>query len=242
MSYILEALRRAEAERQRGAVPGLHAQPASAALADAGLPAQSDLPGRWRRAGLAAAALVAVSASLVWLLKPTPTGPPALVAAVQAVAPVSPAPASAAPVSALPAPGLPPMVPAIPSPVAQTQAVAPHLLPAAVLAGPAVPPAASMAPAAAPASAEALRPVPDASGPTARLPTLAELPDALRRELPALALGGAVYAEQAAQRMVIVNGQVFREGDRLNADLQVHEIRLKSVVFSLRGQRFEMLL
>jgi general secretion pathway protein B len=228
MSYILEALRRAEAERQRGAVPGLHAQPASTALADAGLPVQPDRPDRWRRAGLAAAALVLVAASLVWLLTltltptptptPTPTVPPALVAAVPPVAPVPPAPALA------------PSVLSVPSPVAPAQAVAPRLPPAAILA----------APAAAPAPAPAARPVPVASSPPARLPTLAELPDALRRELPALSLGGAVYAEQATQRMVIVNGQVLREGDRLNADLQVQEIRLKSVVFSLRGQRFEM--
>ena len=30
MSYILDALRRADAERERGAVPGLHSQPVAA--------------------------------------------------------------------------------------------------------------------------------------------------------------------------------------------------------------------
>jgi general secretion pathway protein B len=33
MSYILDALKRAEAERERGAVPGLHSQPMARAAA-----------------------------------------------------------------------------------------------------------------------------------------------------------------------------------------------------------------
>jgi general secretion pathway protein B len=40
--------------------------------------------------------------------------------------------------------------------------------------------------------------------------------------------------------MVIINGQVFHEGDRPTADLLVQQIGLKSVVFAFRGQRFEM--
>ena len=45
MSYILDALRRADAERERGAVPGLHAQPVPPVSADA---AGSGGPGRCR--------------------------------------------------------------------------------------------------------------------------------------------------------------------------------------------------
>ena len=68
------------------------------------------------------------------------------------------------------------------------------------------------------------------------------LPEALRRQLPALTLGGAVYAELPAQRVAIVNGQVFHEGDRPVAELRVEQIRPRSVVFSWQGQRFEMAL
>lgn len=74
----------------------------------------------------------------------------------------------------------------------------------------------------------------------ARLPSLAELPEAQRRELGPLAVGGAMHAEQAALRIIILNGQVFHEGDKLGPDLQVQQIRLKSVVMSHRGQRFEL--
>ena len=241
MSYILEALRRAEAERQRGAVPGLHAQPAATALADAGLmAAPAGASGRWRLAALAGAGLVALGAVAVGWLKPAqPDRAAAPTLAVVATAPPTVAPTPTPPtalanVVATPAPTAQPSL--MPAPAA---APLPRLPAAPASTAPIAPP---IPPAAAAVVAAASVPAPRLASPTppARLPTLAELPDALRRELPALSLGGAVYAEQSAQRMVIVNGQVFHEGDRLGADLQVQEIRLKSVVFSQRGQRFEM--
>ena len=72
-----------------------------------------------------------------------------------------------------------------------------------------------------------------------RIPTLAELPEALRRDLPALRFGGAMDSPQPAARMLIVNGQVFREGDALSPGLTLQTIRLRSAVFEFRGQRFE---
>ena len=68
MSYILDALRRADAERQRGAVPGLHAPTVGGVLdkgaATPGAPA--------RRLGLAVAALLLLSLAVAtgWLLRP----------------------------------------------------------------------------------------------------------------------------------------------------------------------------
>ena len=61
MSYILDALRRADAERERGAVPDLNAQPL-ALTAVAGEPAaRAAVPWAWLGAG-AALALVGVAA------------------------------------------------------------------------------------------------------------------------------------------------------------------------------------
>jgi general secretion pathway protein B len=74
----------------------------------------------------------------------------------------------------------------------------------------------------------------------ARVPTLTELPDELRRQVPTLAMGGSVYSPQPSARMVIVNGQVFQEGAMLSQDLQLEQIRPRSAVFSIRGQRFEV--
>jgi len=79
-----------------------------------------------------------------------------------------------------------------------------------------------------------------ASAPEPRLRSLAELPEELRRGVPQLAFGGSVYSEIAAQRMVIFNGQVLREGDPITDDLQVEQIRPRSAVLRMRGQRFEI--
>ncbi|MFO1267813.1 MAG: hypothetical protein U1F67_14180 [Rubrivivax sp.] len=49
MSYILDALRRAESERERGQVPGLHAQPVPVGVGEE--PPRRDAQGaaaRWR--------------------------------------------------------------------------------------------------------------------------------------------------------------------------------------------------
>ena len=56
----------------------------------------------------------------------------------------------------------------------------------------------------------------------------------------ALAWSGAVHAERAEQRLVIVNGQVAREGDPLANGLQLLQIRPKSVLLRWQGQRIEM--
>ncbi|OYV01025.1 MAG: hypothetical protein CFE45_06610 [Burkholderiales bacterium PBB5] len=66
---------------------------------------------------------------------------------------------------------------------------------------------------------------------------LADAPAGLRQQLAGLSLGGSVHGEQAAQRLVIINGQVFHEGDRVQPDLVVEQIRPRSVVLSVRGQR-----
>jgi general secretion pathway protein B len=67
---------------------------------------------------------------------------------------------------------------------------------------------------------------------------MAELPDDVRRQLPQLAVSGASYSKNAASRMLILNGQVFREGDKVASDLVLVQIRLKSAVLSYKGQRF----
>ena len=57
---------------------------------------------------------------------------------------------------------------------------------------------------------------------------------------PTLTIGGSVYSQQPANRMVIINGQVFREGSVVTPGLLLEQIGPKAAVFSLRGQRFEV--
>ena len=90
------------------------------------------------------------------------------------------------------------------------------------------------------ANARNAAPMPAPAAPPERLRTLAELPDDLRGSVPQLAFGGSVYSDTPAQRMVIFNGQVMREGDAVTNELQIEQIRPRSVVLRVRGQRFEM--
>lgn len=234
MSYILDALRRADAERQRGAVPDLHAQPAGAAAsAQASAAAErSTLQGRGALLAMVAGAValaVALAVAVAWWL-----GRGSLDEPVPGVAPVSvpAAPASPARVSDLPtvAPAALPPAPAAPL----AAGPAPAALPARVVASPVAP-----APASAPTRAAAAASTTDASAsdPVIRW---AALPESTRSSLPALAWSGGVYADQPSQRLVVVNGQVAREGDELAPGLRLEQIRPKAVVVRWRGQRIEL--
>ncbi len=73
-----------------------------------------------------------------------------------------------------------------------------------------------------------------------RVHALNELPDDVRRAVPNFTFGGAVYSDNAANRMLIINGQLFNEGGQPSAGVVLDQIRLKSAVFRYRGYRYEM--
>ena len=83
-------------------------------------------------------------------------------------------------------------------------------------------------------------PTPPAGAASDPVRSWASLPDAQRAALPPLVWSGVVYAERADQRLVVVNGQVAREGESLAAGLQLLQIRPKSVLLRWQGQRIEM--
>lgn len=138
MSYILDALQRADAERGRGNVPGLHARQLPTALEEAAT-ARTGLRGPLVWGGLLVLVLAATVAGLwMWRSPASPSAPVVTATASQ------PAPA-ATPVASPPLPAAVPVVPAVP--------VAPVVSPAAPTAPTATPPAA-LAPSA-PASVDA---------------------------------------------------------------------------------------
>ena len=67
---------------------------------------------------------------------------------------------------------------------------------------------------------------------------LKELPDEVRNSLPVLAVGGATYSENPANRMLIVNGGIFHEGDKLTSEVTLQQIKLRTAVLSYRGYRY----
>lgn len=258
MSYILDALKRADSERERGQVPGLHARPLPAAAA------QATRRGPNLVLALVAVAALCACALLGWrLMRAGTAAPPGLPAQaagvpappaqrpaqVQVQAAQAPAPTAAqAPVQA-PAP--PPTV----SPAAAAAlAPAPDRPPAPATPPMRATPAAPVAPAApvmpvaqgaplqqpppAPAPMAATPPAASPAAPAPRTLTLAELPPEIRSQLPALAISGATYSANPAHRMLIINGQVFHEGEKPTPELTLEQIQPKSVVLGFRGYRY----
>jgi general secretion pathway protein B len=240
MSYILDALRRADAERERGGVPSLHSQQYGALPGDEG-----EAP---RRSYLLIGAVVALALALASVLLRSYFGSGGSDATpTRAVVPAPPAPVPTAaplPLPTPPAVSLPSAVPPREAPaanVATEPAVVAARGPArdGASAGPRpVPMRAAAKAQARPDAAASASPPPAATG--ERIYAMADLPEAIRRDLPKLAFGGATYSSDAASRMVILNGQVFHEGDTVARDLQLQTVKRKSAVLAFRGYRYEM--
>jgi general secretion pathway protein B len=218
MSYILGALRRADAERQQGQVPGLNAAGAASSAAEPRRP-------RW----LVAAVLVLVALMLMvaaWFGLRRPAE--ATVPAVNAVVPPS------APLAAPPAPVKETAPSAMPTGVAAP-------LPIVVSASPA--PAAEFKPQpapAAPAAASAPAVLASPSKPVVRSLLLSALPPDERRQLPALVPGGSVWSDAAASRFVILDGSVLREGDAVAPGLVLEKIERRAALLRWKDQRIEV--
>ena len=230
MSYILDALRRADSERERGSVPGLHTQSVSMPQADDSTP-RGARPWAW----LVAGSLPLLLGALAWFLlgrQTLPADRTPLASASAVPAPVALPTESATPLS--PAASSSALAVPLPKPVPSVRK--PALRPAPGVVNAKGPKASAKVQAAASAAASA------ASAPAlakdARIYTLNELPDEVRKDLPALQIGGAMYSQTAANRMLIVNGQLFHEGDTLAPGLMLEQIKLRSAVLRLKGYRY----
>ena len=65
-----------------------------------------------------------------------------------------------------------------------------------------------------------------------------DLPDVVRADVPEIKFSVLVYANNPAERFVLINGQRLVEGDSSEPGLVVKEIRLDGVVFSYRLYQF----
>ena len=57
-------------------------------------------------------------------------------------------------------------------------------------------------------------------------------------DAPKLAISGGVYSNNRAQRMLIVNGQVFNEGSEIGPGVVLEEIKAKTALLRFRGSRY----
>jgi general secretion pathway protein B len=263
MSYILDALKKAESERKLGAIPNVHAQAMD-------YPALDEAAPPWRRPALlaGAAALLAMLGALAWY-QPWRDAP---------AAPMSATPAVEAPAAALTAtlPEPPPaannstvLAPSSPPPIASASAAPAH--PArddkAVKPKHRVVKESGESPIASTArpddsgsgksrssdirashgtvrEARAAKPAAPASPPQAEpaeaAVALRDLPEAIRREIPAMTINGYIYAGKPADRSVIINNKLLREGDQVAPGLTLERMLPKEAVMNYRGQRYRL--
>lgn len=232
MSFILDALKKSENERQRKTGPSL-------ADVRTGSPDQGRPP--WLILGIAVVAinLLVILAVLLWpegkapepqaaittpdakgssAATPRPTPPPPLVAAPQV--PTSPPVSSAAP------------------------AIRPEVRSLAAESARPVQAPSAEAPAPAPATVNTTPPVSSEANSSAgtvvddTVPTLNELIVDGRINLPSLHVDIHVYSAESENRFVFVNNRKYREGDQLNEGPRVEEISTQGVILNHRGQRF----
>ncbi|WP_432471293.1 general secretion pathway protein GspB [Amphritea sp. HPY] len=67
-----------------------------------------------------------------------------------------------------------------------------------------------------------------------------QLPAGVQRELPQLSFSVHIYARQPASRMVKVNGRMLREGDQISPQVRLDEITRSGVILIYKGYRFRM--
>lgn len=224
MSYILDALRRADAERERGQVPGLRSQ--AAPLAAAPEPRRSR---PWWMPALVIL-LIGVLSFAAWWFWPVSAPPANLAVAPAAPAAVSVPEKSPAATTAVAAPAPAPVAPA---PATQATPALPILTPKAPLPSPGG--SAKKAPdnRVAAEAATAAKPPKEA-----RVPSFGELSADVRARLPQVNVSGATYSANPALRMLIVNGQVMKEGEEIQSGLQLVSIGPRSATLDFQGTRY----
>ncbi len=242
MSYILDALKKAEAQRTLGTLPNIHAPTAFAAT-------PNDRASLWRRAWRwgALTALVIILVALAWFR------PWQRAAVLPKVAPsVSTQSALSAPAAV---PTVPPTVRAAQKPPAPP---APKITPKAVPAEASKPKAAtSSTPTSRPKQKPQPQPQPvatiappvqkatptppaNADTPEPALQSLRELPAQIQREIPPVAISGYIYSSNRAERSLLINNQLLREGDSVAPGLILEKMLPRAVVLNYQGYRYRM--
>lgn len=247
MSYILDALRKSDQLRRRGAAPTLLPGQAVAAVPKRPAPLAY---------GLLALVLLGTGMTIGWL-HPWQSQP---------LAPAPPPGAAKSPgVSQAPAASLA----MVPKPELQTQNSAPVTAVATATAQPATPATAPVqlraaaavkserqsggrqsAPpkAAAAVSTQAAAPVQQAAlgakhgaaaaAPAASAMSMAELPVAIQQELPSMSVSVHAYSGKPAERLVDINGHLLHEGEDVAPGLRLEQITPEGMILSYKGYTF----
>jgi general secretion pathway protein B len=232
MSYILEALKKSQAERQLGELPSIHAPQVQ--LHDAAASGAARRAPVWLALGGVSVAVAA--ALLLWQPWQAAATAPALAPAVLAQAVPAPVPVAAPPAAPAPAPA--PVTQVTPVPPAATAAPVHHARPVAEppqeKPGQAAPPPVA---APAPAGPPAATPAPAAEE---SVPGMRDLPEPIQRQIPPIAIGGYIYSKNPADRLLLIDKVLRHEGEELAPGLVLEKLQPKAAIFSFKGYRYRV--
>lgn len=236
MSYILDALKKAESERHLGGVPSIHAGAPVAAVTDDTPAWRKNLP--WLLVALFALVLLAYvlwshpwSGTLAESAVHVAARPATETTPIQQNATPAPAPVSA------PVPVNAPVAVAPPPPTRETPWPAPA--------------AARPAPVAAEKPAPTEKPQPEMAVKPAVVETpvvpqddevgsLQSLPQSIQREVPQISVNGYIYARNPADRTVLINKRLMHEGESIAPDLVLEKMTPKGAILNYKGYRFRV--
>jgi general secretion pathway protein B len=72
-----------------------------------------------------------------------------------------------------------------------------------------------------------------------RIPQLTELPSGIQQEIPKLVVAMHMYSDKSSNRLVSINDKPLHEGDDVSPGLKLVEIMPDGIVFSYKGYRFK---
>jgi general secretion pathway protein B len=243
MSYILDALKKSDQQRQRGATPTL--------LTAQTMTAEPKRP-RLLPAGMLATLLIATGIVIGWLRPWQPVPPLAVsqpgamkpAAPPASVAPGGPAPAVVPDRSGTPAPAPPPVQPSLSvaegmARSASAVAKQPGAVPADPAERPALSPEVPFAPreSATPLEDKTTQPRPADAIQHKEAVAMHELPPSIQREIPAIAISFHIYSSLPRERRVMINGEMARQGDFLTPGLSIEQITPDGVILGYKGYR-----
>ena len=239
MSYILDALRKSDQQRQRGAAPTLHAGQATAvapkqpALLAYGLLAAvlvgAGMVIGWLRPWQAEQAAPAATQSEASVRQSVPARPEIATAPAPAL---TPAPVAAPALAPVPAPAAVP-VPAPASVKSQSSASVGTEAPGK--------PQDEVAAVSSKATAVPQQPPGTAAADSAtaqNVISMAELPLALQQELPPMTISFHAYSGNRRDRLVGIDNRMLREGDDVAPGLKLEQITPEGLILGYKGYSF----
>jgi len=231
MSYILDALDKAERERKRGQVPARQNNEQAAESRSPRSP--------WLWVALFAVLFNALLAGLLIYSSTRETKETPLPPAIVETLPAAPTPA---PIAATVDPPIHRATPPVAAPTVLLMTDQELQAQARQLEIESTPPAdpAPAEPEPAPAPTIAARTQVDT--PLEMIPLLVEMPQQFQQDLPPIRVDVHVHANQAENRFVMINLRRYHEGDEVAAGLILERITKEGLVLKFRGEQFRYLM